>query len=102
MNHHEDINELSIFLNKWKRKNPLKWSRLDTFCWMFDWFFTRDIAIIYMESFLADLPDGYILCHSSHEYFTSHFEKHGLELFENLHIEIASYYGFYRKSPKVR
>ena len=102
MNQYYSLNELSFYLNKWRQKNPMNWTRLDTFCWMFDWFFTRDIAIENMDSFFVDLPNGYTVCLSSHEYFTYHSEQYGLRLFEDLHIFISSYHGSKQRSRSVR
>ena len=97
----DELNIVLDLINRWRNKNPIYWSKLDTFCWLFNWSYERDIPFADVEHFLTGLTNGSALCYSSYEVFSIYSPKYGLELFEDLNILMTSFYISNRKCPKV-
>ena len=97
----ENFEFLIIYLNKWKRKKPIYWSKLDSFCWLYDWSIRNNVEFLELKNLYEKLPSGNVLCEMNVEYFTSFSDVYGLFIFEDLHILISSYLRV-KKSKKMK
>ena len=88
---------LEKLLNKWKYKNPFYWSKIDSFCWLYDWSQRKNIEFTDLENLYNHLPRGSELCNLKFEFFINLSENHGMNIFEDLQILISS---FYSRSPR--
>ena len=97
----ENLEFLTIYLNKWKRKKPILWSKIDSFCWLYDWSIRNNVEFVKLEKLYEKLPNGKNLCNSNLEYFTNCSEIYGLHIFEDLHILLSSYLKMTKKINKT-
>ena len=77
--------------NSWKFKSPYIWKRMDTFCWLLDWFVKNKIILKEFQIALKLIDSGTNLYDQNIQYFLCIAPKYGLDLFEDLHIHISSF-----------
>ena len=67
----DDFYFITFYLNKWKRKKAIYWSKLDAFCWLHDWSIRNNVEFSELKNLYEKLPSGIVLCYWNLEYFTS-------------------------------
>ena len=87
----EDFTILENSFNKWINKSPIYWTKVDIFCWIFDWSLRNDVKINEMKNFCNLIPKATILIDLNYEFFTNISQQHGLNLFEDLQLIISSF-----------
>ena len=84
--------DIPMIFQKWNLLNPYKWTKFDSFCWLYNWSKKNNVPFNELEEFLANLPAGNKLCSLKHDYFIEFTHEFGLQIFENLQINITSYF----------
>ena len=75
----------------WKTKIPYNWTRLDTSCWILDYFRQNNINLKYLSKFQNFILPGKHICQMGFEFFTHNNSKHGIHLYEDLQQIISIY-----------
>ena len=86
----EDFEILEKSFNKWRFKCPIYWTKVDSFCWLFDWSSRNNVKINELEHFYKLLPKATILIELNLEFFTKVSDQHGLKIYEDLQLIISS------------
>ena len=87
----EEVKKLDRLLNKWRLKSPLYWSKIDIFCWLYDWSLRNNVEFTDLEKFYIRIPKGKELCDMNFEFFTNLTFEYGMDLFEDLQIMLSSF-----------
>ena len=87
----EEKMKLDKLLNKWITKSPVYWSKIDSFCWLYDWSQRNNVEFTDLQKLYDKLPNGLQLSDLNLEYFTNLSVEHGLNIFEDLHVLISSF-----------
>ena len=87
----EEEKKLDKLLNRWITKSPVYWSKIDSFCWLYDWSQQNNIEFTDLKKLYVKIPNGLQLSDSNLEYFTNLSNQHGMNIFEDLHILLSSF-----------
>ena len=89
---------LDKLLHIWRTRSPIYWSKINSFCWLYDWSLRNKIEFHKLKNLSDKLPRGKKLCELNFEFFINLSSQHGLDIFEDLHIILSSFHQ--TKRPK--
>ena len=87
----DEKNKIDGLFTKWVKKNPNYWSKIDLFCWLFDWSIRKNIEFYQIRNFADKLPNGFKLCELNLDFFINLSGEYGMDLFEEFHILLSSF-----------